>query len=344
MKRLAIVFLFICCFKGFCQSYSYDFNRKLITLISEKNNEIPTVFEVKKKELTTKISSKRKVESDIYKQSMLDLDLAIKDSLSVVKENKDRLEQYNQINEIKILINQFIASKEPYELKKLQLVKAQNIAVKTQSNYLIYADDKINPKHKTKYFVLRKRVLDLKVHLKKIVWKIENTNVKPNLIELEEKEKINQIKTKLKSTKQYEYINGPIKSKKKTLLALGKEITSPNKVIDGQFMGLGEYYVVLRKHAGKAYEELVSVEEINPSKTKEQLVFPISASLIKKRETGSLYLVATGFLDEYSLTNLSKKDKFKNKVKLPFKIYNTVNERLIDSIILDYNRVTLNLK
>ena len=48
------------------------------------------------------------------------------------------------------------------------LVKAQVISSENNLGYFIYADSEINPKLKSKFFVLSMNKMDLKIHLKTV--------------------------------------------------------------------------------------------------------------------------------------------------------------------------------
>jgi len=236
-------------------------------------------------------------------------------TLITEKRNEAKTDSYKNMNTAKEYINQFISSAEPFEVKKEKLIKAQKIVDRSNLDLLIYSDEKINPENKSKFFI--------------------------------ESEKAKEVRKKLKSIKRYEFIDGPMRSKKISTLALGEEITRPDDIIDGVFKNRGEYYVIAKKTNNRVVEQLVSVEKIKSMDSKSySLVFDITATLIQKLEDNSQYLVASGFINEYSLTKLSQSKKFKDKVKLPFKIYSTVNDRLIDSIILNHNigRLSANLK
>jgi len=324
----------------------YEFKGNLNSLISKKKNEIPTVFEVIKGKISVKKKTPRKkVENPIYKNIDLELKELLKDSIQLVEDNRKKIDTYNTINSAKNLINQFIKSTKPYEIKKEKLIKAQLLADNNNLDVLIYADTKINAKNKSKFFVLKLNSLDLKVHLKKIVWKIESKNKKPDIKTPSSPEKASELRKKLKTVNPYKYINGPSKLRDMSTLALGNEIKSPENIINGTFNNLGEYYVILKKINNQTFEQLISIDKVKSMDSKKlNFVFDITATLIQKTDNNKLYLVASGFIDEYSLTKLSQQKKFKDKIKLPFKIYSTVNDRLIDSIILSHNINRLSMK
>jgi len=190
----------------------YEFKGNLNSLISKKKNEIPTVFEVIKGKISVKKKTPRKkVENPIYKNIDLELKELLKDSIQLVEANRKKIDTYNTIDSAKNLINQFIRSTKPYEIKKEKLIKAQLLADNNNLDVLIYADTKINAKNKSKFFVLKLNSLDLKVHLKKIVWKIESKNKKPDIKTPSSPEKASELRKKLKTVNPYKYINGPSK-------------------------------------------------------------------------------------------------------------------------------------
>lgn len=347
IKKLPLLLLLVYSYISYGQYNTYEFKEVLNTLITEKRNEAPIVFKVNKTNISTATKSKKKVETKLYKELNLELQEILKDSIKMAENNQQKTDSYKNMNTAKEYINQFISSAEPFEVKKEKLIKAQKIVDRSNLDLLIYSDEKINPENKSKFFILKIKSLDLKVHLKKIVWQIESKNKKPVVKKPFESEKAKEVRKKLKSIKRYEFIDGPMRSKKISTLALGEEITRPDDIIDGVFKNRGEYYVIAKKTNNRVVEQLVSVEKIKSMDSKSySLVFDITATLIQKLEDNSQYLVASGFINEYSLTKLSQSKKFKDKVKLPFKIYSTVNDRLIDSIILNHNigRLSANLK
>lgn len=342
-----LVFSFCYSFMSYGQYSYFEFESKLNSLITKKKNEAPIVFEIVKKNITVNKSTQKKVDNPEYQNINIELRKLLNDSIQTAQINKNKLDTYNQKNKIKELLNKYLVSKEGFSIKKQKLIDAQLIAKKMNLNWLIYADDKINTTNKSKFFVLKLNHLDLKVHLKKIVWKINSENKKP-IIEspkLYTPKKVNTLRDQLNITKPYKYIKGPIKPQRTRVLALGTEITNPDGIINGMFKNLGEYYVIQKKIKGKLLEQLISVEKVARLNSKKlNFVFDITATLLQKVSDQKLYLTASGFIDEYSLTKLSDQKKFKNKVKLPFKIYSTVNDRLIDSIILNHNKSRLTMK
>lgn len=349
ISTLVTCFILILCSSviGYGQYSYFEFESTLNNLITKKKNEAPIVFEIVKKSIIVNKSTQKKVANPTYQKINDELSILVNDSIQTADINKSKLTTYHKKNEIKQLINEYLNSKETFSQKKEKLISAQLLAQKINLDWLIYADDQINIANKSKFFVLKLNHLDLKVHLKKLVWKIDETNKRPTIEKpkLFTPEKVNSLRNQLNNTKPHQYIKGPTKPKKTSVLALGTEITNPDGIINGMFKNMGEYNVILKKINGKTVEQLISVKKVaRLNRKKLNFVFDITATLLQKVSDNKLYLTANGFIDEYSLTKLSDQKKFKNKVKLPFKIYSTVNDRLIDSIILNHNRSRLTMK
>lgn len=343
MKALLFIFLTTIVYSIQGQNITYEFNASLNKLISKKNNESPIAYHVKNKKVSKKVQSRQKRESLLYKNTLKALEIAKTDSINNAVKEKEKLARYNELNNIKGIINNFISSPKSYEAKKQKLVKAQKIASKYNLDVLVYADSDINSKNKSKFFMLKLNSLDLKIHLKKVLKKIESQNIKPDFIPFNNSNAIKKAKNQLKNTKRYEFINGPLKTKIKNTLVLDNEVENPDLSINGTFEDLGEYYVLQNKINNQVIEELISIKKAKLlNLKKESFVFQVPATLIKKKDNGTTYLVASGFLNEYSVSKLSQQEKFKDKVSLPFRIYSSVNDRLIDSIIINYNQITLN--
>ena len=208
-----------------------------------------------------------------------------------------------------------------------------------------YADSEINPKLKSKFFVLSMNKMDLKIHLKKVIWKMDAVKPEPENSNELQNENLKVAREKLQSTNKYEVIkNGP-STESYNVLALGTDVVEPEKKVSGYFKVLGEYYVVNSEKEGTNIEELVTVKEAQKKKVKEEdLVFAISVMLIQNIVDKTKYVVSPGFIDQYALNKIAEKEEFKGKTSFPDKVYRNQNDKLFDTLICEYNKLQITSK
>lgn len=342
MKSIYVITLiFFLTLKSYSQEYTeLVFNNQLNNLVTEKLGYAPTVFEVDNKEYksTTKTSSKRVTQA--YKDAIELVKIAEKDSIEAAQNKDSELAKVHEIGKIKKNINKFLTSKDVYDAKKEMLIDAQKISNKYSLGYLIYADSQINKDYKSKFFVLSHNKLDLKIHLKKLLWKIDSNKNYPaaKVDNSLENNRLKQAREKFKSTKKYEIIQGKSNVRSYNVLTLGKDVINSEEQISGHFESLGEFYVVT---AGNGYksEQLVPAKEVKAKKIKkENFVFEIPIVLIQHSITKSTYVVSPGFIEEYAINRIASQDKFKDRTSFPQKIYRNEEDKKFDSLIFDYNK------
>ena len=135
---------------------------------------------VEKKFKFVAAASKRKVLNKKYEALEAEISSLVADSIAYDAKFQNKLSEYSEVIEIKKLVESFLNSTKPYEIKKSKLIKAQKLALQHNVNELIYADSQINSQFKSKFFVLQLNKVDLKVHLKKISWRLDQMElVKP---------------------------------------------------------------------------------------------------------------------------------------------------------------------
>lgn len=267
-------------------------------------DQSPVVYKVAEKEFKfIAAASKKRVENKEFKELELEITALENDSIQREEQYKIKLSKFSQVSKIKVLINDFISSTKPYELKKEKLVTAQKIANTHGIDELIYADNSINSNLKSKFFVLQLNKLDLKVHLKKVTWRLDKMDLvkpvrKPSALI---NQRLKDLRARKRNVRQYKYIASKPKTIMKKGLVTMNEF-SPS-VIEGQFVNLGTYYIVKNdyKHIFKK-GQLLDGEVARKYKLASQGFVGAKQLLMQDTRTKEKFVTNSDFLNRYAFS------------------------------------------
>lgn len=303
---LTIGFLFLCCNIQAQNSNNYIFEQELNGLIAKTLGRSLTVFEISNKQYvdtiqTTKASSIKKV-SDEYKQVSAMVSKAEKEYEDAKAKNALINKQNVELNTLLKNVNTFLQSKDVFDSKKQLLIDAQKISDKYKLGHLLYADANINTKYKSKFFVLSRNKLNLKIYLKKLIVKLK-ASIKPvkSIDNSEQERRLKSVKERLKRTKKYYYIKsaGEATVNRYAEMSLGKRVYKPENVIVGRYIGMGEYYLI---EGNDTDIDMVSVSDAKMKKIKkEDFIFQKKFTVLKDQYSNKSYLVINDFLSQYSV-------------------------------------------
>ena len=187
-------------------------------------------------------------------QKYLNLKSSIKTLDTEVRELKKNyevsLDKYNNINTIVEKINTYLTSQKPFEIKKAFLKEAQLLALENKITEKFYGDHSVNPSFKSRFLVYSLNKIELKIHLKRVVSRIQQINIKPEPFQSPKNSELELLRNKLQKTKPYIYINGPAKKTYSNYLTLGNKI---EKVYDltGDFRIINESYIITKDVTNK---------------------------------------------------------------------------------------------
>ncbi len=225
-----------------------------------------------------------------------------KDSIIYHNKLSKALKKQNDYTKIINLINQFNSSPKSYENKKEKLIQAQKMADSYRISELIYADENINPSKRAKFLVLKLDQLDLKVHLKRVVWRVQDLFISlpsPNSSTIDAS--LQELRVAIKDMEKYSYKDGGSKTLTREGMVIKNKVHNFNTV-EGEYERLlGSYYVV---HNG--YKKVLKKGEIINSEiaVKNNLIERGYVSspkvLIKQSTTGNLFLVDLSFVNKYA--------------------------------------------
>ena len=205
----------------------------------------PLVYSVSEKQIKfTTPGKKTRVLNKNYKEIETQIISLENDSIQKEESFQLRLNKFAKVSKIKVLINEFLGSTKPFEVKKSKLITAQKLAHANRINELIYADNSINTALKSKFFVLKLNKLDLKVHLKKVTWRLDQMNLvepsrKPSTL-LDTR--LKDLRAKKSSLKQYNYIATKPTVSVKNILVTNQLLNS--NLLEGTFKQVGAFYII----------------------------------------------------------------------------------------------------
>lgn len=312
------------------------FTNQLNQLVSDKSNASPTIYEVSVTKFKETINTSSKNITKEYRDVLEQLNLALRDSITAVK-NKESLNlKHEALDEITMYVNNYLNSNEDYEFKKEELIDAQLISNEYKLGYLLYADAKMNPHYEDKFMALSIKKSEMKSYLKHILARIDSNKEK---ISLNKDSKLKQLREKLRTTQQYEIVKNKADVVSYDSYVLGNSVANPEGEITGQFEALGRYYVLNNGVNGHTPKQLVSAIKVRQEKIKkENFLFRNSAVLIMHKRTKKAYLVRSGFVNQYAINKVASKAEFNGKTSLPNKIYKSKEDKMYDALIISYNK------
>lgn len=220
----------------------------------------------------------------------------------------DQLHKKEEIESIPNLIKRFLESGEAYDDKKNLLKEAQNLAIKYNVAETIYADEALNVKDHAKFKLLALNKFDLKIHLKKILWKLDELNVsKP---ELEAGKTIDEVSPialelellegKLLETNKYVTIKLKAKSTNRQALLLSREIPSANK-LQGEFWPLGVFYIIKKDFKNRYKKgEIISSKVVRDEALKDLNIVGSPKLLFKNKISKATFISEVNFLKNFA--------------------------------------------
>ena len=227
------------------------------------------------------------------------------------------IKKQNDLKKIKTLINSFIASPKDFESKKEKLITAQKIANHYNLNELIYADGNINSNKKAKFLVLKIDKLDLKVHLKRVIWRVEDLLVPIPTSDSTIDKSLKKLRDEIRGLEKFNYKDGGYKKISRDGMAIKNKVHN-FKIIEGEFEQLGTYYILYNGYK-KIYKqgEIVNHHTAAKNNLIQNGYAEVPRILLKHTQTDKLYIADLDFVNQYAfLIN----GKF-NKGKQPLEIY-----------------------
>ncbi len=266
------------------------------------NRDNPYVYPVVNKIVLSKKSTRVKKESPEY--------LALEEEIfnfenkqeEITQQYKSDLTKYNRINTAIDNVITFLSSQKPVEASRNILEKAQKTLIEYGIDDLVYADNKTNILHKTKFLILSSNYTNLKVHLRNVVFNLTNINTTPN--KPLDDEKIEELRLQLQEMSPYVFKKGPTKTIKKTKKVLGSKTKNIPSELVGEFVIVNNYTIITKDYnadlkKGYLIEHTLAkkqklIEKGYAKKTPKRMIKNIS--------TKKVYLVDYYFLKKYAYT------------------------------------------
>ncbi len=283
---LTLTFLTVC--STHSQEKHYEFNRintRKQTLKGQSTSEIYGVSYVKTEQSLNPEYTKLKSE----------LEKVMADSISKTANYYKALDRSNDILTIKSKVVAFNSSSKSFRNKVTLLKEAQILASKHNIKDLFYSDKYINKGMKAGFLLLSLNPENMKVHLNKILLKLDNK------IEVPEKptyESIAALRERLSNTKK---IKDSKNLKNKKGYTLKNNIVPPEEII-GDYSVVGEYFVLNMPTNRFLKDQLISKETVSNLRiAKEKLYTKEERVLIQNKRTKEMYLVDNSFLYGFSV-------------------------------------------
>jgi len=284
----------------------YDMEPKHTLRKLRENKLSPKVYAVsmQKFNLTAK-AKKRKVLNKDYAVLDTEIKSLMADSIKAEKAYQSKVRAFAEVSKIKTLIEGFLNSAKPYELKKEDLIEAQNLADAHGVKELIYADSNVNSSQKSKFFILQLNKLDLKVHLRKITWRLDQMDLvnpvkKPtSLLD----QRLKDFRKRKNGIRKYNYITSTPKKVSKNKLAINNGTPRSLGDLSGKYTKGGLYHVVLSDYKLLFKKGmLITPEEAKKYKLEETgYVGPIQM-LITEESTKKDFVTERTFLNAYAFS------------------------------------------
>lgn len=223
-----------------------------------------------------------------------ELDSVLIDSAYKSVEYSKAIDRFNDISTIKRKISTFITSTEPFGNKLIVLKEAQILASKQHISALLYSDNYINKKMEAGFLLLKLNPEDMKLHLNKILSKLDNLIIAPEQPAYQD---VVVLREKLRLTGKMKAIEKP----KHTEDYMLQNTIAPEN-ITGYFLEVGKYFVLNVTTNGFSKGQLISQKTfLNYRIAKNKLNFNEIKVLIKNKDTKEMYLVDSSFLNNFSV-------------------------------------------
>jgi hypothetical protein len=253
-----------------------------------------SIYKVTSQEIDIPIYDTSYVETETYSNLKLKLDELKQDSIKREEEYLINLSDHNEFSSIITKINIFLNSNEKFKVKKINLLKAQQIADKFNVDYLIYADKSINQKHSADFFSLKLDKVALKNHLNKIKNDVPRQSVKPLKPSSFSYSQLNSTRTQLSRVEKYEQKLTQKGTTKAVGYILGNQIEDLT-TISGTFKVIGDYYIMKYDYNIYIQNQLVEKEIIEENNLRKYIRYQ-SKSLMKDESSGVFLYGTSNFL------------------------------------------------
>ncbi|MFI0428538.1 hypothetical protein [Mariniflexile sp. HMF6888] len=281
------ILAFLAVYNTHSQEKDFEFNRLNTRKQTIKGQSASEIYSVSYAEIEESINPE-------YIKLKSELEKIIADSISKKANYYKALARINDISTIKNKVIAFNNSSKPFGNKVILLKEAQILASKHNITDLFYSDNEINKKMKAGFLLLTLNFEDLKVHLDKILLKLDNKIKVPEtptyISTIALREKISN--TKKKQAKDPKGENGYM---------LQNSIVPPEDLA-GNFVVVNSYYVLSMPTDGFLKNQLVSKKAVlNLGITSEELYSNKEKMLIQNKRTKEMYLVDNSFLNNFSV-------------------------------------------
>ncbi len=283
----------------------YIFTKDSNSFYKSKSEKSFTALKVKESVKTdTVILPGSKKISPLYTKAKLELEKAKSNLIKAGSKNIEIKKQNAEIKSIKKNINSFLASEDNYDVKKKFLMLAQKTSEKHHLNYNIYADNNINSKFKTKFFILSRKKLDLKIYLRRLLPQIKIETKKAISLETINND-IKIAEKRLVNTKKYIVTEEKVKLNKTSNYKLGSFTFKPEIKLIGKYTDLGEYYVVKNSSEYTGNTLISEKEALNKNLTFNNFMLSEKFILVRNNDNKSLYLLSQDYVKEASHIKLN---------------------------------------
>ncbi len=227
----------------------------------------------------------------------------------LLEDFEEKYKKYTDVEKIKSSINKFMSSESGFEIKKNFLIEAQKLALENGINELIYADASVNPTKKSKFLLLKLNKLDLKVHLKRVSWKLNALTTSLPLKDTKTEELLKTKQNQLENTRKYNYIETEAIKTQKSGLFLANKLESV-KSLKGEFVSVGEYFILKEDiHHKFKKGEIVDHEVVISNQLINKGMVGDPKMLFKNTITNAVFLGNINFLRQYAFTINGKFNK-----------------------------------
>jgi len=303
MKRFPLfkTLMFVSCFNVIVaqQSDVIEFTSTVNTMVNDSNPGLFYAFEVNKMETTETVveTPAERVANPEYSKLAAKVKQLEAEYSKAKSKNDVVVAKNSEMAELENVVGQYLNSTKPFVEKKVLLKKAQIISDKHKYNYQLYADEKINTKFKTKFFILSKNKIELKIHVKRQYAKIKSSLKKAPVEDISPiKKRLDLMKYELRKTDKYSVAEAQTQTKKSIDYKLGNKLSKPHKIIFGQYKTASEYYLTRASNGFK----MLSVADYNNDKESNKLASKTKFTLINATKSNKSYLITSDLINEYS--------------------------------------------
>ncbi|WP_111309384.1 hypothetical protein [Confluentibacter sediminis] len=280
-----LAFLTVCTTQS--QEKDFEFNRLHTRKLELKGQSASEIYSVSYAAIEESTNPE-------YTTLKTELEKLVADSLSKKADYDKALAKINDISIIKNKVIAFNNSSESFGKKVTLLKESQILALKHHMRDLFYSDNEINKEMKAGFLLLTLKPEDMKVHLNKIVLKLDAKIKAPEMptyvSSVALREKLSHTKKKL--TKDSKSANGYM---------LQNNMVSPEDIA-GNFELVNSYYVLSMPTHGFSKNQLVSKKAVLSLGIPSKKLYSFKEKmLIQNKRTKEMYLVDNSFINNFSV-------------------------------------------